>query len=117
MVSVPLESSMVGMLSLKTLNIESTLNPRKLPYSDKLGEVMAMKPLINNSDLVLVAYESGKLLLWDMRMNNVLSSLSVEPYPMTFDFDISLMRGILGSASDKLEVLHKLIFHIFKIYE
>lgn len=63
-----------------------------------------MKPLDIN-DLVLVAYEGGQLLLWDMKKNDVLSSLTVEQYPMTFDFDISLMQGILGSASDKLEVL------------
>lgn len=101
---VPLDSSVVGMLSLKTLKMELTLDPLKQPYGKKLGAVMAMKPLMNASDLVLVAYEGGKLLLWDMRKNDVLSSLTVEQYPMTFDFDASLMRGILGSASDKLEI-------------
>jgi len=101
---VPLDSSVVGILSLKTYNIESMLDPSKFSYNDKLGTIMAMKPLDIN-DLVLVAYEGGQLLLWDMKKNDVLSSLTVEQYPMTFDFDISLMQGILGSASDKLEVL------------
>lgn len=101
---IPLDSSAVGILSLKTYNIESTLDPSKLSYNDKLGTIMAMKPL-NINDLVLVAYEGGQLLLWDMKKNDVLSSLTVEQYPMTFDFDISMMQGILGSASDKLEVL------------
>lgn len=101
---VPLDSSVVGILSLKTYNIESTLDPSKFSYNDKLGTIMAMKPLDIN-DLVLVAYEGGQLLLWDTKKNDVLSSLTVEQYPMTFDFDISLMQGILGSASDKLEVL------------
>lgn len=101
---VPLDSSVVGILSLKTFNIESTLDPSKLSYNDKLGTIMAMKPL-DISDLILVAYEGGQLLLWDMKKNDVLSSLTVEQYPMTFDFDVSLMQGILGSASEKLEVL------------
>lgn len=110
---VPLDSSAVGMLSLKTLNMELTLDPFKQSDSSQLGAVMAMKPLMNT--LLLIAYEGGQLLLWDMRMNGVLSSLAVEQYPMTFDFDTSLMQGILGSASEKLEVLHKLIFIIFCI--
>jgi len=112
---VPLDSSVVGMLSLKTLNMELTLDPSKLSHDTKLGAVMAMKPLMDASTLVLVAYEGGQLLLWDMRMNNVLSALAVEPYPMTFDFDTSSMKGILGSASEKLEV-YKLISIIFIIF-
>lgn len=107
---VPLDSSVVGILSLKTYNIESMLDPSKLSYNDKLGTIMAMKPLGIN-DLVLVAYEGGQLLLWDMKKNDVLSSLTVEQYPMTFDFDISLMQGILGSASDKLEIFKILPNH------
>ncbi|XP_029162777.1 guanine nucleotide-binding protein subunit beta-like protein 1 [Nylanderia fulva] len=108
---VPLDSSMVGILSLKTFNIESTLDPSKLSYNDKLGAVMAMKPLeINN--LILVVYEGGKLLLWDTKKNDVLSSLTVEQYPMTLDFDVSLMQGILGSASEKLEIFKILPNHM-----
>lgn len=101
---VPLDSSAVGILSLKTFNIESTLDPSKLPCYNQLGTVMAVKPLTQIDGLILIAYEGGQLLLWDMKKNDVLSSLSVEHYPMTFDFDASLMQGILGSTSDKLEV-------------
>jgi len=101
---IPLDCSTVGILSLKTFKVESTLDPSKLPYNNKLGTIMAMKPLVDANGLILVAYESGQLLLWDMKKNDVLSSLTVEQYPMTFDFDASLMQGILGSASEKLEV-------------
>jgi len=104
-VLIPLDCSVVGTLSLKTFKVESTLDPSKLSYSNKLGTVMAIKPLADINGLVLVAYEGGQLLLWDMTKNDVLSSLIVEQYPMTFDFDTSLMQGILGSASEKLEVL------------
>lgn len=107
-VLIPFDCSVVRTLSLKTFKLESTLDPSKLSYSNKLGTVMAMKSLMN--DFVLVAYEGGQLLLWDMRKNDVLSSLTVEQYPMTFDFDASLMQGILGSASEKLEV-QKIDFH------
>lgn len=106
-VLIPLDCSVVGTLSLKTFKVESTLDPSKLSYGNKLGTVMAMKSLVDVNSFVLVAYEGGQLLLWDMRKNDVLSSLAVEQYPMTFDFDASLMQGILGSASEKLEVHYK----------
>lgn len=101
---IPLESSAVGMLSLKTFDIELTLDPSKLSFGNKLGQIMAIKPLTDVDGLVLVIYEVGKMLLWDIRKNEVVSSLKVEQYPMTFDFDTSLMKGILGSASEKLEI-------------
>lgn len=101
---VPLDSSGVGILSLKTFNIESTLDPSKLSYYNKLGTVMAIKPLIHINGLILIAYEGGQLLLWDIKKNDVLSSLNIRSYPMTFDFDASLMQGIVGSASAVLEV-------------
>lgn len=104
-VLVPLDSSIVGVLSLKTFNIESTLDPSKLSCYNQLGIVTAVKPLTHINGLILIAYEGGQLLLWDMKKNDVLSSLNIEHYPMTLDFDASLMQGILGSASDKLEVL------------
>lgn len=119
---IPLDCSAVGILSLKTFKVESTLDPSKLSKYNNLGTVMTMKPLMDG--LVLVAYESGQLLLWDMRKNDVLNSLTVEQYPMTFDFDTSLLQGILGSASEKLEVimqfyyLEKNVYHsgIGKLY-
>ncbi|KAL0109396.1 hypothetical protein PUN28_014458 [Cardiocondyla obscurior] len=101
---VPLDCSAIGVLSLKTFEMEMKLDPSKLSYNNKLGTVMALKPLVNTPSLVLVAYEGGQLLLWDMRKNAVLNSLTVEQYPMTFDFDASLMQGILGSASEKIEI-------------
>jgi len=90
------------MLSLSTFNIDLIFDPSKSSYNNKLGTVMAIKPV--TEELILIAYESGQLLLWDMKKNNVLSSLVIEEYPMTFDFDVSLMQGIVGSASNKLEV-------------
>ncbi|EFN88761.1 guanine nucleotide-binding protein subunit beta-like protein 1 [Harpegnathos saltator] len=109
---VPLDSAAVGILSLKTFNIESTLDPVKLSYYNQLGTVMSVKPLIHINGLILIAYEGGQLLLWDMKKNDVLSSLNIEQYPMTFDFDASLMQGIVGSASDKLEVFKMSQSHI-----
>lgn len=96
------------MLSLRTFDIESTLDPSKLSFGSKLGQVMAIKPLTADMDnLVLVIYEGGKMVLWDVRKNEVVSSLKVEQYPMTVDFDTSLMKGIVGSASENLEARSK----------
>ncbi|EZA49202.1 hypothetical protein DMN91_007947 [Ooceraea biroi] len=112
---VPLDSSVVGILSLSTFNIEFMLDPSKLSYGDKLGTVMAIKPV--TEELILVAYEGGRLLLWDIKRNSIISSLLAQEYPTTFDFDVSLMQGIIGSASDKLEIFNMssdhTLFHKF----
>lgn len=64
---------------------------------------MAIKPL-KNEKLVLIAYEVGKLILWDVRQNKILSSLTVETCPMALDFDTTLMKGVIAGPSDNLQV-------------
>ncbi|XP_054001009.1 guanine nucleotide-binding protein subunit beta-like protein 1 [Hylaeus anthracinus] len=97
---VPLKESNVGILSSSTFNVELKLNPSNFK---KLGEVMFIKPL-KNEKLVLVGYEGGKLILWDVRQKSVLSFLAIQTCPMALDFDTVLMKGIIGSPSDQLQV-------------
>ncbi|CAK9822053.1 Guanine nucleotide-binding protein subunit beta-like protein 1 [Anthophora retusa] len=97
---VPLKDSTVGMLSPNTFNIELKLNSSKF---ENLGEVMVIKPL-KNEKLVLAGYEGGKLILWDIRQKSILSSLIIETCPMALDFDTTLMKGIIGGPSDKIQI-------------
>ncbi|CAK9822052.1 hypothetical protein ANTRET_LOCUS661 [Anthophora retusa] len=91
------------MLSPNTFNIELKLNSSKF---ENLGEVMVIKPL-KNEKLVLAGYEGGKLILWDIRQKSILSSLIIETCPMALDFDTTLMKGIIGGPSDKIQVKTK----------
>ncbi|CAK9814620.1 Guanine nucleotide-binding protein subunit beta-like protein 1 [Anthophora quadrimaculata] len=97
---VPLKDSTVGMLSPNTFNIELKLNSSNF---ENLGEVMVIKPL-KNEKLVLTGYEGGKLILWDIRQKSILSSLIIETCPMALDFDTTLMKGIIGGPSDKIQI-------------
>ncbi|XP_034180201.1 guanine nucleotide-binding protein subunit beta-like protein 1 [Osmia lignaria lignaria] len=97
---VPLKESTIGLLSLNTFNVELKLNSSNF---EKLGEVMVIKPL-RNEKLVLVGYEGGKLILWDIRNKSSLSSLTIESCPMSLDFDTVLMKGIIGGPSDQIQI-------------
>ncbi|XP_076234216.1 guanine nucleotide-binding protein subunit beta-like protein 1 isoform X2 [Calliopsis andreniformis] len=97
---VPIKESNVGLLSTDTFNVELKLNPSKF---EKLGDVMVIKPL-KNDKLILVGYEGGKLILWDIRQKSTLDVLPVETCPMALDFDTTLMKGIIGNPSDQLQV-------------
>lgn len=71
-----------------------------------LGEVMAIKPL-KNEKLVLVAYEAGELILWDVRQSKVLNSLTVETCPMALDFDTTLSKGAIAGPTNDIQVQSK----------
>ncbi|KZC14205.1 PREDICTED: guanine nucleotide-binding protein subunit beta-like protein 1 [Dufourea novaeangliae] len=105
---VPLKESKVGILSTDTFNVELQLSPINF---ENLGEVMVMKSL-TNKNLVLVGYECGKLILWDVRQRKTLNYLTIEPYPMALDFDSTLMKGIIAGPSDQLQVFTLLDNHI-----
>ena len=108
---VPLKNSSIGLFSLTTSEMEQELDPKKLSDCENkpLGEIMSLKPCMQDPKLVLAAYESGDIALWDLRMKSILSWLKIESCPFAVDFDETLNFGILGSASDKLEVLVYLI--------
>lgn len=99
-----LENSNVGLYSVKSSNMELTLYSSEVPFSKKLGEVMAIKPLPSTDQKVLVAYEIGLLVLWDITAKKVLHCMDIESCPMAIDFETSHMQGIIGSPSEKLEV-------------
>lgn len=106
---VPLKESKVGILCTNTFSMELELSP---PNAENLGEVMAIKPF-KHDNLVLVGYECGKLILWDVRQKKILSNLVTEPCPMALDFDTTLMKGIVAGPSDQLQVFTLSKDHVF----
>lgn len=99
-VLVPLQESTVGILSTNTFDVGLRL---RCSDNEDLGEAMVIKPL-RNERLVLVGYERGTLILWDIRQRKVLSSIRLESCPMALDFDDNSMRGIIGSPSKNLQM-------------
>lgn len=108
---VPLKNSVIGLFSLKSSEIEEELDPLKVAECEtkQLGELMSIKPCIQDQKLVLAAYESGDIALWDLRMKSILSWLKIEQCPFSIDLDETLKLGIVGSSTNKLEVNKLLI--------
>ncbi|KAL2742155.1 guanine nucleotide-binding protein subunit beta-like protein 1 isoform X3 [Vespula maculifrons] len=101
-----LKDSNIGLYSVKSSNMELTLYSSEVLYSKKLGEVMAIKPLPSTDQKILVAYEIGLLVLWDITAKKVLHCMDIESCPMALDFETSYMQGIIGSPSEKLEIFN-----------
>ncbi|XP_033356961.1 guanine nucleotide-binding protein subunit beta-like protein 1 [Bombus vosnesenskii] len=105
---VPVKESTVGILSLNTFSVELKLNSCNFK---NLGEIMAIKPL-KNEKLVLVAYEAGELILWDVRQSKVLSSLTVETCPMALDFDTTLSKGAIAGPTNNIQIFSLSVDHL-----
>ncbi|XP_077294479.1 guanine nucleotide-binding protein subunit beta-like protein 1 [Arctopsyche grandis] len=78
-----------------------------LPVSkdSRVGEVMCFKHLeISNSQYLLAAYESGDVLMWDLKTQKSISSLKLREFPLTLDYDLILGRGIYGNSSESIQV-------------
>ncbi|XP_012261678.2 guanine nucleotide-binding protein subunit beta-like protein 1 [Athalia rosae] len=107
---IPLPNSVIGALSLKTLDIVYKLDPSNLPSGKPpapLGEVMSIKPVgLQGNILVLAAYEGGQVALWDIKEKSIISWLDIQECALTLDFDVNLMRGIVGSVADKLQAFN-----------
>ncbi|XP_066584700.1 guanine nucleotide-binding protein subunit beta-like protein 1 [Prorops nasuta] len=105
MMLIPYKNSSIGLLSLKSFDVESTLNSVDFFSSDKLGSIMAMKAVPSLNQL-LVAYESGLIALWDINNKKILNHMQMESCPMAIEYETSYMRGIVGDASEQLQIFN-----------
>lgn len=83
--------------------MEIKLDPLAL-IDKQVGEVMCMSKVQGCEQLLIVAYESGNIALWDTKARDVLSWLKIDDCPMAIAFDNFWKHGIVGSPNDKLEV-------------
>ncbi|XP_017757972.1 PREDICTED: guanine nucleotide-binding protein subunit beta-like protein 1 [Eufriesea mexicana] len=109
-ICLPLKESSVGILSTNNFNIELKLNS---PDFKNLGEVMTIKPL-KNEKLVLVGYEAGKLILWDIRQCRILNCLTIETCPMALDFDTTLLKGAVAGPTNNIQIFNLSVNHLLQ---
>lgn len=70
-----------------------------------LNQITSVKLVTLNDELhVLAGYESGNLLLWDLKMNRILSELKFDFPLITIDYDSLTNRGLLGGPTSKITI-------------
>ncbi|CAH2084484.1 unnamed protein product [Euphydryas editha] len=76
--------------------------------SPKLGDPMCVKfiEFPNDQPLLLVGYEAGWLLLWDLNTSQCISKLQTKECPMSVDFHLEQQRGMIGNASDVIQIFN-----------
>ncbi|XP_013141556.1 PREDICTED: guanine nucleotide-binding protein subunit beta-like protein 1 [Papilio polytes] len=76
--------------------------------SPKLGDPMCMKyvELTSEKPCLIVGYESGWLLLWDLNTSQCVSKLQTKECPMSVDFHVEQQRGIIGNASNMVQIFN-----------
>lgn len=87
----------------RQLLTSSQVDSKLLP----LGTVMCLLPVeINEKPYLLTAYESGTLVLWDLKCSKPVSHLrvSADECLMAVDYDPYTNRGVCGGTSDKITV-------------
>ncbi|KPI95877.1 Guanine nucleotide-binding protein subunit beta-like protein 1 [Papilio xuthus] len=74
--------------------------------SPKLGDPMCMKyvELTSEKPCLIVGYEAGWLLLWDLNTSQCISKLQTKECPMSVDFHVEQQRGIIGNASNMVQI-------------
>ncbi|CAH4033935.1 unnamed protein product [Pieris brassicae] len=72
----------------------------------KLGDPMCMKyiELAPEKSYLLVGYEAGWLVLWDLNTSQAIGKLQTKECPMSVDFCKDQQRGIIGNASDVIQI-------------
>lgn len=111
LVVVPRNDSQVEVLDGSTLEQHILLEPLD-EHGPPFGTVMAVK-LISLTDgsaeavVVLGAYESGMVCLWDLMTGKQLHAAKLvtgEDSPLTVDYDPVSNRGLIGTTADQIVV-------------
>lgn len=72
----------------------------------KYGEPMCLKHVEfpNDQQFLLVGYESGWILLWDLNTSQCISKLKSKECPMSIDYHVDQQKGIIGNASNVIQI-------------
>ncbi|KAM3957093.1 guanine nucleotide-binding protein subunit beta-like protein 1 [Aphomia sociella] len=100
---VPDRESKIYIYNLSGEKIGSLEPETSMP---KLGDPMCMKYIEFPSErpCLIVGYEAGWLLLWDLNTSQCIGKLQTKQCPMTVDFHLEQQRGIIGNASDVIQI-------------
>ncbi|XP_066995419.2 guanine nucleotide-binding protein subunit beta-like protein 1 [Anabrus simplex] len=80
----------------------STLTPVGM---DPLGDVVICKFIeVCGSTYLLTVYEIGAAVLWDLKVNNLVTHYKFDGLPMTLDYDEVHCQGICGASSKKIQI-------------
>jgi len=103
LIIAPKQENTISIIALDTLKETQTLIDSE--QSQTLGVISCLKYLkLSEQPYVLAGYESGTLLLWDLRASKIIASLSLNEFLTSIDYDLVTHRGIAGSTSDKVEI-------------
>lgn len=102
---VPDRESKIHIYNFNAEKIGSLTPDNDLP---KLGDPMCMKYIEfpNDRPCLLVGYEAGWLLLWDLSTSQYISKLQTKECPMSVDFHLEQQRGIIGNVSDVIQIFN-----------
>ncbi|KAI4455105.1 transducin beta-like 3 [Holotrichia oblita] len=92
-----------GKLDIIDLNMTkiSTLNP----LDDRLGNCMCLeKATINGATYVLAGYETGDIILYDLKSNKSCSKIKLRECITSISYDPLTCRGIVGNSSNMLQL-------------
>ncbi|GJQ80653.1 hypothetical protein Trydic_g9237 [Trypoxylus dichotomus] len=98
---VPQESSKLDMLDFNMKKIATFV-----PHDDHLGNCMCLeKAIINGTTYVLAGYESGDVILYDLRSNKSCSRIKLKECITSLSYDSITSRTIVGNSSNMLQLL------------
>lgn len=100
---LPAENADVKALDLQSLTITHTFSSSP----KNVGEVMILKcTKYCCKEILLTAYESGDIYLWDSTKGVQISCFKLDNVPMALDFDEENGKGICGTEADSAIVFN-----------
>lgn len=93
----------IGKLDIIDINMKkiSTLDP----IDDRLGNCMCLeKATINGVTHVLAGYETGDIILYDLKTNKSCSKIKLRECVTSISYDPLTNRGIVGNSSNMLQL-------------
>lgn len=95
--AAPSENSEILLFDLREKPLKSSL---KLSFNER-GMLMSMSAfnLSTDTTYLLAGYESGHLVLWDLKESKVLHSIKYEFCVTNLDYDASTNRGVISSPT------------------
>lgn len=88
-------------IDIYDLQNSTTVPTKKLSFTEETGQIMCMSVVNLTTELsyLLAGYESGHLVLWDLKEFKAINSIKYDFPICTVDYDASTSRGILSAPT------------------